>query len=178
MNCATATGSADSLHGVLFLGVHNAARSQMAEGWARDLLPPEIGVWSAGSDPASQVDPRATEAMREVQVDMAGQHPKRISDVPLGRIDTVITLCAEELCVTLPGIVRRETWLLPDPASAAADQLQAISRCAMSSVAVSSGLPTALPQATFLMTSPATARREWTGHAGLTCVRRSADASP
>ena len=44
--------------GVLFLCVRNAARSQMAEGWARVLLPSEIMVWSAGSDPADAVDPR------------------------------------------------------------------------------------------------------------------------
>lgn len=102
--------------GILFLCVHNAARSQMAEGWARKLLPADVEVWSAGSDPAVRVDPRAVEAMREAGVDISNQRPKRISDVPLGRVDTVVTLCAEEICVTLPGITRRETWVFPDPA--------------------------------------------------------------
>jgi phosphate transport system protein len=104
--------------GILFLCVHNAARSQMAEGWARNLLPAGVEVWSAGTDPATQVDPRAIEAMREAGVDISAQRPKRISDVPLGRVDTVVTLCAEELCFTLPGITRRETWVLPDPGNA------------------------------------------------------------
>ena len=45
--------------GILFICVHNAARSQMAEGWARKLLPPAIDVYSAGSDPAAQVHPQA-----------------------------------------------------------------------------------------------------------------------
>jgi arsenate reductase len=57
-------------------------------------------------------------AMREAGVDISAQGSKRISDVPLGRVDTVITLCAEELCVTLPGIIRRATWVFPDPAMA------------------------------------------------------------
>jgi phosphate transport system protein len=105
-------------HGVLFLCVHNTARSQMAEGWARKLFPPKVRVWSAGSEPAATVHPVAVEVMREVGIDISGQKPKRISDVPLGDVDTVITLCAEEVCVALPGEQRREAWVFADPAAA------------------------------------------------------------
>jgi arsenate reductase len=105
-------------HGVLLLCVHNAARSQMAEGWARKMFPPSMRIWSAGSDPAAQVHPLAIRAMREVGIDIAWQQPKRISEVPLGDVDTVITLCAEEVCVDLPSMMRRETWALPDPVPA------------------------------------------------------------
>jgi len=105
-------------HGVLLLCVHNAARSQMAEGWARKMFPPSMRIWSAGSDPAAQVHPLAIRAMREVGIDIAWQQPKRISEIPLGDVDTVITLCAEEVCVDLPGMMRRETWALPDPVTA------------------------------------------------------------
>jgi len=111
------TQAAGKIRGVLFLCVHNSARSQMAEGLARSLLPPETAVWSAGSDPATRVDPRAVEVMRELGLDIAEQRPKRISELPLGQIDTVILLCAEEICVTLPGIQRTENWALPDPAA-------------------------------------------------------------
>ncbi len=104
-------------HGVLFLCVHNTARSQMAEGWARKLLPTKVRVWSAGSEPASVVHPLAVEVMREVGIDISAQRPKRVSDVPLGDVDTVVTLCAEE-CVVLPGQQRREAWVFPDPTSA------------------------------------------------------------
>lgn len=109
-----------AIRGVLFLCVHNSARSQMAEGLARSLLPPDTAIWSAGSDPASQVDPRAIEVMREMGLDISGQQPKRITEVPLDQINTVIHLCAEEICVTLPGIERAETWALPDPAASEA----------------------------------------------------------
>jgi phosphate transport system protein len=104
-------------HGVLFLCVHNTARSQMAEGWARRLLAPKVRVWSAGSEPAAAVHPMAVEVMREVGIDIASQQPKRISDVPAGDVDTVITLCAEEVCPVFPGQQRKEGWALPDPSA-------------------------------------------------------------
>lgn len=112
-----ATGAHHLPHGVLFLCVHNAARSQMAEGWARKLLPTGVKIWSAGSSPAAAVHPRAIKAMREVGIDISGQRPKAVADVPRGDIDTAITLCAEEVCPVLPD-VRREAWVLPNPASA------------------------------------------------------------
>jgi phosphate transport system protein len=109
-------------HGVLFLCVRNAARSQMAEGWARTLLPPSVRIWSAGSQPAEEVDPYAVRVMNEVAIDISRQRPKRISDVPLGDVDTVLTLCAEEVCVALSGDMRRETWGLPDPAAVSSSE--------------------------------------------------------
>lgn len=106
-------------HGVLFACVQNSARSQMAEGLARKLLPPAVRVWSAGSDPADTVHPRAIQVMRELGIDISGQRPKRFSDVPMVDVDTVVTLCAEETCVVVPGgAPRREAWPLPDPARA------------------------------------------------------------
>jgi len=110
--------------GILFLCVHNTARSQMAEGWARELLPRSVSVFSAGSDPAVQVHPEAVMAMKEAGIDISDQQPKRISDVPLGKVDMVVTLCVEEVCMTLPGLVARETWALPDPAAAAGSERQ------------------------------------------------------
>ena len=58
----------------------------------------------------------------EVGIDISAQRPKALSDVPLGDVDTVITLCAEE-CVVLPGTeLRRESWSLPDPGATAGDE--------------------------------------------------------
>lgn len=104
--------------GVLFLCVRNSARSQIAEGWARRLFPSDLPVWSAGSQPGPSVHPIAVQVMREVDIDIAHAVPKRISDVPLEKIDTVVTLCEEEVCVPLPGERPRETWPLSDPATA------------------------------------------------------------
>jgi arsenate reductase len=96
----------------------------MAEGWARKLLPAEIAVYSAGSSPTRNVHPMAVCVMQEVSVDISGQQTKRITDVPLGKVDMVVTLCSEEVCVNLPGSIQRKTWLLSDPASVSDPTLQ------------------------------------------------------
>jgi arsenate reductase len=104
---------------VLFLCVHNSARSQMAEGFARLLAPVGVHVLSAGSEPRG-VHPRAVEAMREVGVDLTVQSSKHLDQVPWRECDTVVTLCgeAEEACPVLGGNVRRVHWPLPDPSAA------------------------------------------------------------
>ena len=61
---------------VLFVCVHNAGRSQMAQGWLRELAGDRVEVRSAGSEPANQVNPVAVDAMREVGIDITGEEPK------------------------------------------------------------------------------------------------------
>ena len=104
---------------VLFLCVHNSARSQMAEGFARTLAPSEVTVWSAGSEPCG-LNPLAVEVMREVGIDIHSQRSQAIADVPWRDADTVVTLCgeAEGICPVVAGDVRRVHWPLPDPAAA------------------------------------------------------------
>jgi arsenate reductase len=55
--------------------------------------------------------------MREIGIDIAGQHSKAIDDIPEAVIGTVVTLCAEEVCPVFPGEVRRLHWPFPDPAA-------------------------------------------------------------
>ena len=99
---------------ILFLCVKNSARSQMAEGLARALAPSGYRFWSAGSDPG-QLNPLAIAALAEQQIDISSQRAKGLADVPLEDIDTIVTLCAEEVCPVVPGQVRRLHWPLPDP---------------------------------------------------------------
>jgi arsenate reductase len=101
---------------VLFLCVANSARSQMAEGLARKMLGRDVEVLSAGSRP-SKVNPYAIEAMSEIGIDISGHRSKSVDDVDPGSVDTVITLCADEVCPILPGRVQRLHWPIPDPAS-------------------------------------------------------------
>jgi arsenate reductase len=89
----------------------------MAEGWAKKLFPRDVHVFSAGSQPANAVRPRAVEAMKEVGIDISAQKPKLISDVPLSEVDMVVTLCSDEVCVSLPGAPTQQKWALPDPAA-------------------------------------------------------------
>jgi arsenate reductase (thioredoxin) len=101
---------------ILFLCVANSARSQMAEGLARKMLGSDVEVLSAGSRP-SKVNPYAIEAMSEIGIDISGHKSKSVDDVDPGSVDTVITLCADEVCPILPGRVQRLHWPIADPAS-------------------------------------------------------------
>ncbi len=92
-----------TLRGVLFLCVHNSARSQIAEALARGIQPDRIRIYSAGSDPVPEVHPAAVACLKETGIDISGTHTKRISDIPLQDIDAVITLCSEEICIDFPG---------------------------------------------------------------------------
>lgn len=101
---------------ILFLCVANSARSQMAEGLARQMLGPNVEVLSAGSQP-STVNPYAIEAMAEIGIELTTHHSKSVDSIDVSKIDLVITLCAEEVCPILPGHVRRLHWPINDPAT-------------------------------------------------------------
>lgn len=101
---------------ILFLCVANSARSQIAEGLARHLLGPDVRVQSAGSQP-SRVNPYAVEVMREIGLDLGGHHSKPVDTIDASTVDTVITLCAEEVCPVFLGHARRLHWPIADPAS-------------------------------------------------------------
>ena len=100
---------------ILFLCTGNAARSQMAEGWARHLLPRGWESHSAGTHP-SGLHPFATKAMKERGIELGGQYSKGLDEVP-DTADVLVTLCshAAELCPRYPGAERVEHWNLPDP---------------------------------------------------------------
>jgi len=102
--------------GFLFLCVANSARSQMAEGLARKRFGDRLRVQSAGSRP-SRVNPWAIEVMREVGVDLATHESKSVETIDPNTVDTVVTLCAEEVCPVFLGKARRIHWPIEDPAS-------------------------------------------------------------
>lgn len=99
---------------VLFLCVANSARSQMAEGLARELFGDIVRVQSAGSEP-SRVNPFAVEAMAEVGVDLGAHTSKSVETIDPDGVDLVITLCAEEVCPVFLSSAPRMHWPLRDP---------------------------------------------------------------
>ena len=101
---------------LLFLCVANSARSQMGEGLARALFGRTARVQSAGSQP-SRVNPHAIAAMREVGIDITSHRSKSVDEIDPTSVDTVITLCAEEICPRWPGKLERLHWGLQDPAT-------------------------------------------------------------
>jgi len=104
--------------GVLFLCVANSARSQMAEALAHRLFPASVRGLSAGSSP-SKVNPYAIEVLAELGLDASTQHSKSVQSIDPELFDTVITLCAEEVCPVFLGRARRLHWPIPDPATKA-----------------------------------------------------------
>lgn len=102
---------------LLFLCVANSARSQMAEGLAREILGERVRVQSAGSRP-SPVSPFAVEVMREMGIDLAAHTSKSVDHIDAASADTVITLCAEEVCPAYLADARRLHWPIADPDTA------------------------------------------------------------
>ena len=98
---------------LLFVCVENANRSQMAEGFARFHGGYQVEALSAGSRPASQVSPRAVEAMAELGIDISAQFPKSLDDIT-GEFDAVVTMGCGDACPRIPARVR-EDWPVKDP---------------------------------------------------------------
>jgi arsenate reductase len=103
---------------VLFLCSHNAARSQMAEGFLRSYAGERFAVQSAGTI-ATTIHPLAVRAMREVGIDISGQHSKSVDDVGEGW-DVVVTVC-DANCPIPPRSGLKLRWSFPDPALASGD---------------------------------------------------------
>lgn len=106
---------------ILFLCVANSARSQLAEGLAKSILGKRANIMSAGSEPSGKVQPWAVAVLKEEGIDISQNTSKSIEALPaefLASLDYVITLCAEEVCPTLPSKAKRLHWPIPDPAFA------------------------------------------------------------
>lgn len=103
---------------ILFMCVANSARSQLAEGLARQVFP-EAEIRSAGSHPG-KLNPSAVTVMKEIGIDISKQYSKSYDDLPpkfIVSLDYVITLCAEEVCPTMVSKAKKVHWPFPDPAT-------------------------------------------------------------
>jgi len=104
---------------VLFLCTGNSCRSQMAEGWLRELAGDRFEVLSAGTAPQG-LNPRAVETMAEAGVDISGQTSDAIGEFLADPPELVVTVCrhAAENCPTFPGATNIVHWPFADPADA------------------------------------------------------------
>lgn len=104
---------------ILFLCVANSARSQLAEGLAKDLYGTKAHIESAGSEPSGKVQSWAIKVLSETGIDISQNWSKSIEQLPpkfLEQLDFVITLCAEEVCPVLLSNAARLHWPIKDPA--------------------------------------------------------------
>jgi arsenate reductase (thioredoxin) len=100
---------------VLFVCTHNAGRSQMAAALLDREAAGRVRVASAGSQPASQLNPAVVQAMAEIGLDISREFPKRLTTGQVQAADIVITMGCGDACPVYPG-KRYLGWDLPDPA--------------------------------------------------------------
>lgn len=109
---------------VLFLCVHNSARSQMAEALLRALKGDVYDAYSAGIEP-TEVDPDAVRAMAEIGIDISEQRSKGLESLGDTRFDTIVTLCdAGDSCPFIPGAHMHRAF--PDPAGGGIDAFRRV----------------------------------------------------
>ena len=106
---------------VLFVCIHNSARSQMAEAFLGQICGEEFEAHSAGLEPG-KLNPVVVEAMQEIGIDISSNQTKTVFDyVKSGKVFAyVITVCDEtsaERCPIFAGVTERLHWSFPDPSS-------------------------------------------------------------
>lgn len=117
---------------VLFLCVHNSARSQIAEAFLNALAGDEFEAESAGFEP-EEINPLAVKAMAEIGIDISSHKPKAVFDlIKKGSFYAyVITVCDEssaERCPIFPGVTRRIHWSFEDPAGFAGSEEEKLAK--------------------------------------------------
>ncbi|PTE41983.1 arsenate reductase (thioredoxin) [Staphylococcus equorum] len=112
---------------IYFICTGNSCRSQMAEGWGREILGKEWNVYSAGIE-THGVNPKAIEAMKEVNIDISNHTSDMIDSNILKQSDLVVTLCsdADDNCPVIPTNVKKEHWGFDDPAGKAWSEFQRV----------------------------------------------------
>jgi len=97
----------------------------MAAGFLRELAGERVQVFSAGSEPADQLNPTAVTAMAEVGIDIASNQPAVLTTDAVRAADVVITMGCGDACPVFPG-KRYEDWRLTDPAGLPLDEVRPI----------------------------------------------------
>jgi arsenate reductase len=110
---------------VLFVCIHNAGRSQMAAALLDHQAAGAVRVTSAGSQPASQLNPAVVAAMAEIGLDISRGQPKPLTTDQVQAADVVITMGCGDTCPVYPG-QRYLDWDLPDPAGLPLEEVRPI----------------------------------------------------
>ena len=104
---------------VLFVCIHNSARSQMAEAFLNAIGGDKFCAESAGIEPG-KLNPAVVQAMKESDIDISGKETTGVYEVLEKDFDYVITVCDEasaERCPVFPGGGQRHHWGFPDPSA-------------------------------------------------------------
>jgi protein-tyrosine-phosphatase len=110
---------------VLFVCVHNAGRSKMAAALLDHHARGRVGVRSAGTTPADEIEPAVVIAMNEAGIDLSLGFPKSLTTDAVEAADVVVTMGCGDACPVFPG-KRYLDWDLPDPAGLPIEQVRSI----------------------------------------------------
>ncbi len=99
---------------IVFVCVENSCRSQIAEAFARLHAGPNVEVYSAGSRPSGQVNPKAIASMRELGYDLTTHTSKSLDELPRVEFDAAVTMGCGDECPFLQAKTRVD-WGIPDP---------------------------------------------------------------
>jgi arsenate reductase (thioredoxin) len=106
---------------IVFVCVENSCRSQIAEAFARMWAGPNLEVYSAGSRPSGQVNPKAIASMKEIGYDLTTHASKGLEQLPAVEFDAAITMGCGDECPFLHARERAD-WGIPDPKHLPADE--------------------------------------------------------
>ena len=109
---------------IAFVCTGNSCRSQMAEGFARELGKGKIAAYSAGTEPSGKVNENAIKVMQEKGIDISGQSSKTLDALP-AEIDLLVTMGCGVACPFVPAKAR-EDWGLDDPVGKPLDEFRRI----------------------------------------------------
>jgi arsenate reductase len=109
---------------VLFVCTHNAGRSKIAQSLFERYAPVDMRAESAGSDPAPHVWPVVVQVMRELDIDLTGHKPKRLTMEMQLHADWAITMGCGDVCPYVPTTV--DDWDIPDPAGLPIEEVREI----------------------------------------------------
>ena len=112
---------------ILFVCVENAGRSQMAEGFFRKLGPSNFEVMSAGTKPASEINPTAVQVMKEVDIDISQNRSKTVTSEMISESDTVINMgCMDKESCPALFVEDIDDWNIEDPKGKSIEQVRKI----------------------------------------------------
>lgn len=108
---------------VLFVCVKNAGKSQMAAGLMEQLAGDTVDVSSAGTRPGTALNALSVQSLTEVGVDLAGEHPKALTDEMVRAADVVVILGSQAHVDPVPG-TRFERWITDEPSERGIDGIE------------------------------------------------------
>ena len=110
------TNGSEKTTAVLFVCSKNGGKSQLAAGLMRQLAGGSVTVYSAGTKPATSLNPQAVDSLAELGIDITGEHPKAVTDEALEAADVVVVLGSEAKLEPREG-TRFEFWEPDEPSA-------------------------------------------------------------